>query len=282
VHGSLQIAEDSVVDGGISLRAASIGGALDCTAATLVAGSNGYALYADRMRVGADLFFAGGFLAKGQILLEFAVVHGDFDCRQGTIEHEHRTALDAAQLTVKGDVLCCDTFFSKGTATFVGAAVDGKIDFTDARLVNGTALALSLERVAVRGNLSLKAATIDGGVDLRFASVGAFEDHARVQPTEVLIEGFTYRSIDGRDVNERLKWLDEYSKNSPQPYEQLARAYHIGNRDAKKMPVRPRFESDGKGGRSGTLQVGCGTVRWTGGSAMATTPGGCSCGSLRS
>jgi hypothetical protein len=90
---------------------------------------------------------------------------------------------------------------------------------------------LTLARSAVGGALSLKPTTVEGVVDLSFATAGSFADHAGARE-HVLLEGFTYRSIEPDAVSERLDWLKHNSSMSPQPYEQLARTYRERGNDA--------------------------------------------------
>jgi hypothetical protein len=155
-------------------------------------------------------------------------------------------ALNADRLTVDGSV-----FLSKSQCT-------------------GEGLAVVLHGASVVVDVMMRPASMQGGLSLTRARVGAWHDEKKTWPRRIALEGFVYDSIHAPDatIKDRLRsWLPRNSY-LPQPYEQLAGVYRreghelaartaaIGKQQARRVDHPHRWTR-------WPSQAGSAVLRWT-------------------
>ena len=152
------------------------------------------------------------------------------------------TALVADGLTVDAGMFLLKAQCT-GQVRLPGAHIGGQLDCSEAVLTNPGRLAVDFEGAAVAKAVHMRPASLEGGLGLTRARVGAWHDEQRTwpvkqsPPAELLLEGFVYDAIDaeGATAGDRLRcWLPR-NKYLPQPYEQLAGVYRReGNEQAAR------------------------------------------------
>ncbi|MGZ4618701.1 MAG: hypothetical protein ACXV3F_08230 [Frankiaceae bacterium] len=136
-------------------------------------------------------------------------------------------------------------FLSEATVTgqvgLPGAHIGGQLDCDEATINNPGGQALELERVSVAQAVYMRPASLQGGINLTHARVGAWYDQASTWPAwpgRLFLEGFVYEAIEVRSVSpqDRVRWLRQGARPisdgsyQPQPYEQLAGVLPAGRR----------------------------------------------------
>ena len=146
--------------GAIRLLGADIAGQLSCHGAQLTGPyQDGYALAADRVKVGGGAFLDEGFTAAGAISLAGADITGQLICggAQLTGHGQDGNALAADGMKVGGDVLLDDGFTAAGAIRLAGADITGQLSCRGAHLTghgqDGNALAA--DGTKVRGDVLL-------------------------------------------------------------------------------------------------------------------------------
>ena len=164
--------------GAVRLAGADITGQLNCHGAQLTGTDHeGYALVADRMKVGGDVFLDGGFTAAGAVRLAGADITGQLNCHGAQLtgtDHEGY-ALEADQLKVGSDVVLDGGFTAAGAVRLAGADIIGQLNCHGAQLT-GTdheGYALDAEAMKVGGHVLLDGGfSAAGTVSLVSAHVG--------------------------------------------------------------------------------------------------------------
>jgi hypothetical protein len=132
---------------------ADIGGSLNCSKGTFE-NEDGYALSADRLKVGSGVFLRS-IRAKGEVRLLGADIGGDLDCSKGTFENEDGRALNADGLKTKGNVFLRGGFHAKGAVCLVGADIGGVLDCSRGVFGNVNSVALDAEGLKTKDNVNL-------------------------------------------------------------------------------------------------------------------------------
>jgi hypothetical protein len=317
----MKVGADVFLDGGftaagaVRLPDADITGSLVCRGAQLTAADrDGYALVADRMRVGGNVFLDGGFNAAGAVRLPGADINGQFACGGAKLVgvDGDGNALFAEGMKVGADVALNHGFNAVGTVRLSGADITRQLAFGGAKLTgaDGDGFALVAEAMKVGGDVllngeftadgtvSLRSARVDGSLWLRpgklagdkgkiaLDATGAriarklgwapseqvvglvsFEDAAIGQleddwtqdggrangywPSDgrLRLDGFTYTSFGGNHkatIEQRLAWIRSQYKSATkdskpvfaaQPYEQLAKVYGQTGHDTEARRV---------------------------------------------
>ncbi|MEV6525551.1 hypothetical protein AB0M43_26725 [Longispora sp. NPDC051575] len=180
--------------GTLRLGGATVRGGLNLSAGSLTS-ADGPALAADNLTVGRDLY-CGPWLGAGLTVtngasLVGATVTGTLSLDAAVVTAEG-TALDAANLTVGGDLRARHPFTVDGEVFLSGAVVGKTLDLSGATLRNRDAVAFSGQYLTIAGDLLCTArpaerVTDDGTVELRlerFTAEGTIRlDGARVVGT---------------------------------------------------------------------------------------------------
>ncbi|HZM81904.1 MAG TPA: hypothetical protein VFC19_39795, partial [Candidatus Limnocylindrales bacterium] len=109
----------------------------------------------------------------GEIDLTGARVGGVLDLSGATLTNPDGHALNAQNLTVEQDILCCDGFTATGAIDLNGAKVGGQLDMSGATLINPDGDALNGQNLTVEQDMFCgDGFTATGGVGLAGAKVG--------------------------------------------------------------------------------------------------------------
>jgi hypothetical protein len=150
--GNLRVAADLLLDDGfdatgpVDLTDAQIGGSLRLSAGRL-RGAGGYALVADRLRVGGELYLRRARCA-GTLRMQNLDVGATLDCTGAVLTRPRlrpdatlRPSLDLRAATIGKDLLCIDGFTATGGVRIRVADVHKSAQFVDATL--GTSVELT-------------------------------------------------------------------------------------------------------------------------------------------
>jgi hypothetical protein len=202
----------------------------------------GYALLADRLRIGGELYLRR-LSCAGTVRLQNAEIGATLDCTGAQLTEPRRRSdgtlrpsLDARAATIGKDLVCAAGFVATGGVRIRRADVHKAVQFTDAALgcppEQGTAVyALNAYGLST-SELIMRLATAPGGpVRLSRARATTFADSEVLWDARggVEIDGFDYTALyDTRavDVRTRLLWIRRVMPTyTPGPYDQLAAAY---------------------------------------------------------
>ena len=200
----------------------------------------GYALLADRLRIGGE-FFMRGIHCEGTVRLPDAEIGATLDCTGARLEHPrrredgtYRSSLDARSASVGKDVVCSAGFVAAGGVRLRRMEALKSVQFVDALLGDGGSdprYALNAYGLVTPELVLQPAAAPVGRVRLAQAQVGAFSDTAELWAASggLDLDGFDYLKLNDTraiDVRTRLTWLERVMPDyAPGPYEQLAAAY---------------------------------------------------------
>lgn len=244
VADGLKVGADAVMDkgftatGGVWLNRAVIAGELNCTKAKLTAAKGkGYALYADGLKVGANVFLDGLIARAGGVRLSAADIGGELLCHGTQLNGADKggNALRANEMKVGSNVFLIEEFATDGGKVSLRQAFVGG----DLRLEPRT-LAEDKDKVAfdatgtqVAQKLVWKPKEqICGKVILEQVAVGRLEDSWTKQDGErpngywptggmLRLDGLTYGGIspiDDDEVNKRLCWIrSQYQAQETSP-----------------------------------------------------------------
>jgi hypothetical protein len=226
-----------VTRGRVSLVSTRIASDIDLSNAHLDADGSGPALAADGAAIEGVLILSGSH-AAGEVCLRTVRVGQRILLKNSTIENPGAMALRLSRAQVGADVFCVG-MTSTGEIRVSGARIGGELNFTDARIRNGTLTALDAAALEA-GDLSLRLAEpAQGLVDLRHAHVQILRDDPERWPAQLSVDGLTYQTLEPRlPARQRLRWLArDPSGHQPRPYEQLAAHYTAIGQPAEARTV---------------------------------------------
>ena len=219
---------------------------------------DGYALLADRLRIGGD-FYLRRIRCRGTIRLQDAEIGACLDCSGAQLERPRRRddgtvrpSLDLRAATIGKDVLCTAGFRALGGVRLRRTEARKSAQFVDAVLVDPAdselarfalnAYGLTTAELVVRLTQPPGAA-----VRLAQAQVGRLVDSEALWSAVrgVDLAGFSYDQLDNTravDVRTRLRWLEQVMPDyAPGPYEQLAAAYRrVGDEEQAQRVMMAR------------------------------------------
>jgi hypothetical protein len=140
--------------GQIRLVGAAVEGQLDMSDAR-IENSAGFALVASELMVGQSLLAAG--LRTGAVVLSSARIGGNLAMDGAELNGGGEEAFTAGGIEVGGHLECVDGFRARGDVSLPYATIDGRLDFSDAR-IDGQ---LVLYGGKVRTQLGLERATLN-------------------------------------------------------------------------------------------------------------------------
>ena len=266
VGGDMELNDGFNATGGggraaVRLLRAKIGGRLYCPGAKLT-NEDGRALDASSLSVGGDMELSDGFNATGgggraAVRLLGAKIGGRLYCPGAKLTNEDGRALDAAGLSVGGDMELSDGFNATGgggraAVRLLGAHIGGQLNFPKAVLTNDSGPALDGSGLIVDQDVILDDRFIAAGggksavVDLSKMRVGSafvFRPLAVIHATDrnarLNVDGFTYAGLPEGVTSEQ--WLQLIQKGTrsyaAQPYQYLAKALNAAGDDGKAREV---------------------------------------------
>jgi hypothetical protein len=205
-----------------------------------LAGSHLPGLQARQLVTRGDLRLDAGFTAAGGVVLAGAHIGGQLICDGGAFTNDNGPALIADGLTVDGGGAAARRphrrtvrlrrwrlhqrqrprplrrrahrrgghVLSRGV---LGEHIGGQLTCTHGTFTNENGCALHLGEATISGPLYLLPTTFSGSsIDLTDAQVRNYVDDRRTWPQALLLDGFTYSSIEATPEitnKERLEWL---------------------------------------------------------------------------
>ena len=226
--------------GEVRFHGAEIGSHLDCHGGTF-SNRDGIALNAEATHIRGAALLRDGFSAHGEVTLNGAEIGSHLDCQGGTFSNRNGIALTASAARVRGTVFLRTKFAAQGEVNFTGAEIGGDLDCQGGKFEaqSGDALTINGARVGQTLDLSFAEAPV-GTVDLRNSSANTLLDDPASWPSELHLDGFTYRHIGldkPRDAKLWLKWLELQpdDRRRIQPYAQLAAVLReMGHEEASR------------------------------------------------
>ncbi len=264
------------VKGKLRLSNATIRGDLDLHGGILEKPC-GTALNADKLVCRGDVYLNQAsdsertFVARGEVRLLGAKLGGDLDCTGGVFDNPGRDdknrvrdALSADGMDCESNVYLKEGFQAKGGVRLIGASIVGELVLSggcfesrvetsgngEVRHVRESGAVGKSRLVAPDGEEAQTEETNPVALDLSGAQVGILiDDPSWPTAGRLVLDGFRYRRIDPKNLEERLRWL-EHADFAPQAYEQLAGVLHgHGRREAAtevliaKNKTRVKYES---------------------------------------
>jgi hypothetical protein len=258
VTGKVSLSEGFIAEGAIRLPGAEIAGQFDCRGAELKgADADGDALIADRIKVGAGVFFENISSAIGAIWMPGADISGELSFRNATLNgiDSIGSSLVADGVNVTADVFLDGGFKAANTVSLRSACIGGSLRLTETTLAQDkTTTALDAGGAHITHELQWSPCKqVVGRVSLQDAAVGQLEDDWTLERRQangywpsaeqggLNLDGFTYTRMigeGGADVRERLEWIR--SQYRPRPL-----ASRTDSLDAR-VPPRPRTSDKGR------------------------------------
>ncbi|HEY4421289.1 MAG TPA: hypothetical protein VGN22_17325, partial [Pseudonocardia sp.] len=236
-----------------------------------LAAPGGYALLADRLRIGGELYMRRLHCA-GTVRLQNAEIGATLDCTAARLEQPRlrpdgtaRPSLDARAATVGKDMVCSEGFLAAGGVRLRSMEVGKSVQFVDATLgtLPSTVIPYALNvNGLVTGELVVRpAAPPSGRVRLTKAQVGIFADSAPLWAAVggIDLDDFDYQKLNDTrviDIRTRLRWLKQVMPDyAPGPYEQLAAAYRrAGDEElSERVLMERQSRRSGEAGVAGRI-----------------------------
>ncbi|MFE3449221.1 hypothetical protein ACFXJ8_09820 [Nonomuraea sp. NPDC059194] len=191
------------------------------------------ALSLRRLVVTGRLSCSEGFSADGEIVLINAKVEGTVEFHGAALSNPGGRVLALWEVIAGGGIDCCEGFTAKGTLSIRDSRIAATLCFAETTIDGDLHL-----RGVEAASLKIGAETVLlGAVDLRHTRVGVLDDVPGRWPAHLLMNGFTYDSLEALlPVQERLDWLAKEAYQ-PQPYEQLATVYRRHGHDEAARDV---------------------------------------------
>jgi hypothetical protein len=189
-------------NGGIVLGG-HIRGLLSFQAATLIHNPNGYALFADGLRVDQVVFCRQGFAAKGEVRIPAGQIGGRLYFDDATLNNRGGVALKASRLTVGQDLRCRGRFAAEGKVDLTGAHINGSLDCSGATIRNAGDVAVAADRLTVGQDVLCQDLTADGEVRLLGAHIGLLLDFTGASLANPRGRALFLRDFQGRGLGLR-------------------------------------------------------------------------------
>lgn len=218
----------------------------------------GYALLADRLHIGGELYLRR-LSCAGTVRLQNAEIGATLDCTGAQLTEPRRRpdgtlrpSLDARAATIGKDLVCADGFVAMGGVRIRRADVRKSVQFTEAALgcppeLGSAVYALNAYGLSTSELILRPAAPPGGPVRLSRATAATFADSDALWEARggVEIDGFDYAALyDTRavDVRTRLARIRRVMPAyTPGPYDQLAAAYQrAGNEELAERVLMER------------------------------------------
>jgi hypothetical protein len=221
--------------GRVELISARIDGLLSLMGAEL-RNSGDVTLQCERLQVGESVFLHKGFSSDGCLFFRNAIIKGGVDLAKAILtsgvdpssELGNRRCVNLVHATVGRNL------------SFAEATIRGSVDLTNATVASVVTFreaSFRRKNTSLRANrltaacLNLRLAKPPKLVTLRYGKLELIEDDENAWPTELLLDGCTYRMLDSKsriDVDKRLHWLHlDTSPYKPFRYDQLIASFRM-------------------------------------------------------
>jgi hypothetical protein len=194
--------------GQMMMAGADISGDVNLAGAVLETGDGKPALNAERSRIGSTLVLTNvktlgevnlrSIRVGERLLLSGAELHDPFGmaCR-----------LSRAQITAD---LFCGHMTADGQVKLTGATVGAKVGLHRSTFTHPAGSAISAEGLRAQELLLEPDVRVEGGADLRHATIGVLHDDPATWPDRLYLDGMTYQALNPRlPADRRLGWLPE-------------------------------------------------------------------------
>ncbi|WP_433257842.1 alpha-L-fucosidase [Streptosporangium sp. CA-135522] len=209
-----------------------------------------------RLTVTGRLSCSEGFRADGEIVLINARVEGGLEFHGAALSNPSGRVLALWEVNAGGGIDCCEGFTATGTLSIRNSRIAATLCLAEST-IDGDLHLRGVEAASLK--IGPQTALL-GSVDLRHTHIGVLDDVPGQWPARLLMNGFTYDSLEAPlPVRGRLGWLAKEAYQ-PQPYEQLTAVYHRHGHDEAARDVllakqRRRRAGQGLGARAwGYLQ----------------------------
>lgn len=163
------ILQKAIVNGGVALAGANIGGQLIFAGATINAG-NEKALFAQSITIAEGVYFQGTEF-DGEVDLSGGDVGGSFNAPHTLFKNNGNLALSLKSISVKGDVFL-NQCVADGSICLSSAEIGGRLSFADSIIRNKNSFALDASGLTTRNNLILRDAYFHGEVSISSGKIG--------------------------------------------------------------------------------------------------------------
>lgn len=201
VMGSIIFREDCKVEGEVDLGACLIGNDIDFSNG-LFSNPKGISLCVNGSTVKRSIFFGEGFKSEGEVNLDASTIGRGIECENSQFSNPNGIAFSAMSVNVKY-ILLCD-IIPEGSLYFKSATISGEFYWRNDQIHDQCSL------------------------NLESSNIGTLDDEESSWPKKLHLNGLEYNSFGEQsptDWQSRLKWLNlqDNTKFTPQPYEQLAK-----------------------------------------------------------
>ncbi len=212
ISGTVAFADKCVVDGGISLVRARIGGTLNFISARICHKHS--AIDAAHLRVGGSVYFQAEFSSKGELSFSKAVIQGDLIANGATFRADHGLCFNGDSITIDGRLHLQEKFRSFGTIRMIAARVQNEFSISDSILESRGPFerAISAERLDLKNSLYIRGATtITGQTDFGDAHINGNVHiyDSELKPQNARNEGVVL-SFSGAQIVGDLNLADPY------------------------------------------------------------------------
>lgn len=236
--------------GQLMMAGADVRSDVNLAGAVLETGDGKPALNAERSRIGSTLVLTN-MKAAGEVNLRSIQVGERLLLGGAELRDPLGMACRLSRAQITAD-LFCGHMTADGELKLTGATIGAKVGLHRSVFTNPAGLAISAAGLRTQELLLEPDVRVEGGVDLRHATIGVLHDDPEMWPDRLYLDGLTYQTLSpGLPAGRRLSWLArDPGGHQPQPYEQLAAHYTAIGQPAQARHVlyaRERIQHQGKG-----------------------------------
>jgi hypothetical protein len=228
--GGLRATPGFVATGEVFLDSTQVRGSVNVDGGR-ISNTGATALSLRRLVVTGRLSCSEGFSADGEIVLINAKIEGSVEFHGAVLSNPGGRVLAMWEVIAGSGIDCCEGFMATGAVSIRNSRIAATLCFAETT-IDGDLHLRGVEAASLKIGPQTR---LLGTVDLRHTRVGLLDDVPGGWPAHLLMNGFTYDSLEAPlPVEERLDWLAKEAYQ-PQPYEQLAAVYRrIGRDDAAR------------------------------------------------
>lgn len=214
ISGDALFDNNIFVNGGLSLRGATINGKVRCSSGLFVApNKKDPAINASRTTIAKSMLMNNDFCAQGEVRIIGTRIHGNLTCTGGSFISidDEGNALIATRATVDGSVYLSKGFNSQGKVKLLGTIIKGQLNCSKGSFFNKDGDAINACRMQVGESVFLnKGFDAHGKVQLLGASIAG-----NLKLSDCLLSNKKGAALDirGLTVRDSIKLLKGFSIN---------------------------------------------------------------------